>query len=818
MTPGIEFPRKPFLTTQASQSNMKLTSKVTLLLVGVIATTFVINFFVLNTTVMSQFVQYEREAAVQNANRVMQAIEREASFLQTTATDWAYWTDTYDFVSGKPSDYADQNLMDATLVSLNVNTLFFVNRNGNVHWGKVLDLESEDEISLSELPTDKSWTSHSLVHSPDAHAESVFTGALPTEQGILVFASAPILNSEQEGPSAGTLVFGKLLTESVVAQLAQQTGVDFQLIEPDTSGLPEIGNDHAQPIVLERSEMVLNTFLALRDTAGKIVSVIKTESPRDITLSGSQTLMTALALLVLAGVAMLSAVALGLRVIALNPLSHLTKTVVNIAQTGNLKNRSNMKRGDEIGVLSTQFDAMLDKLEDVNGELGDRLADLNRINAELAFSEARANELAHHDSITGLPNRLAMLEHLDRMIELGRNNKSRCAIIFADLDRFKQVNDSLGHSAGDELIRQTANRIRQVAGPSAHVSRLGGDEFALICENADEAEAICQRIIDCFDEPFSIVGNVIKASMSLGLAAFDSDSLDTADLMRRADIALYSSKDEGRDQYQVFHEGLDKDAVLKHDLMRDLVAALDNDDLYVNYQPLVSPDGRTITGLEALSRWSHPERGDIATEIFVSMAEDTGLIHTLGAWVIRTAMRDAGRWPGMTVAINLSPIQFYHHGFVDQVLAIAAETKTDTSRIELEITENVLMGDIAQAISKLKRLKEAGFRLVLDDFGAGHASLNYLRRIPFDKLKIDRSFTMGIGTTVEDMQIIHAIVNLARALNLAVTAEGVETADQYEFLQTTGCSQLQGFWFHRPMHPNDIDRVISEQQTLIRSA
>jgi len=797
---------------------MKLTSKVTLLLVGVISATFAVNYFVLNTTVMSSFVQLERDTAEQNAHRVMQAIQREAGYLENAATDWAFWTDARDFVSGETGDYAEQNLMVSALVDLNVNTLSLMNNDGKVIWGMSIDLDTEEEIDLAELPNDKNWKSHALLQISDASEDSVFTGMIGTEKGILAVASAPILTSDRQGPSVGTLVFGKLLSDSLLETLAQQTGVNFQLIEPGEVGSPEAVNDGDMPIVIESTNSVLNAYQILRDTTGNPISVIKTETPRDITLSGAQTLLTALGLLVLAGVAVLVTVAVGLRVIALSPLSHLTKTVVDIARTGNLKNRSDMKRGDEIGVLSSQFDEMLGKLESVNGELGNRLAELNSSNTELAASEARANSLAHHDSITGLPNRLAMLEHLDRMIELGRANKSRCAIIFADLDRFKRVNDTLGHSAGDDLIRQAAARIKQVAGSSTHVSRLGGDEFALICSRADQAEALCQRLIECFDEPFSVLGNVVKVSVSLGLAASDENSADSSDLMRHADIALYSSKDEGRDQFQIFRETLGKNVALKHNLMQDLVSALDRGQMFLEYQPLVTPDGATISGIEALIRWSHPVRGDIASEIFVSMAEDTGLIHELGAWVIKTAMNDAGRWPGKTVAINLSPIQFYHHGFVDQVLAIAAETSVDPSRIEFEIAENVLVGDITQAVAKLARLKEAGFQLVLDDFGKGYASLNYLRKFPFDKLKIDRSFTNGVAKTVDDMRIIGAIINLARALELSVTAEGVETADQHRLLQVAGCAGMQGSWFHKPMSPDEIDRLVSERQIQAQSA
>jgi diguanylate cyclase (GGDEF)-like protein len=783
---------------------MNLTTKVTLLLVGVISATFVANFLVLNTTVMSSFVQLENDTATQNADRVRQAIEREAGFLGTLATDWALWTDTRNFVRGEPSDYAANNLIDTALVGLNVNTLVLTNLAGRVIWGMSLDLEIEEEIEIAEMPLDQSWKSHPLFQEPDAGEDNVFTGAILTDKGVMLVASAPILDSEGEGPSAGTLVFGKLLSESVVEILVEQTGVAFALIDPGEQRLPDAANNADKPFVVESSRRSLNSFQILRDTDGEPISVIKTQTPRDITRSGTRTLLAALGLLVLAGIAFLIAVALGLRVIALSPLSHLTKTVVNIARTGNLKNRSDMKRSDEIGVLSSQFDEMLGKLD--------------RVNNELATSEARANHLAHHDLVTNLPNRLAMLEHIDKILQLNQDEGSSGAILFADLDRFKRINDTFGHGAGDDLLRQAAARIKQVAEPTTHVSRLGGDEFALICENADQAEALSEKLIDCFDEPFSIMGNTVKVSVSLGIAAIDSNNVDAAELLRRADIALYSSKEEGRGQFRVFREDMDNRVLIKHDLIHNLMLALDNGDFFLNYQPIVTSDGSKISGLEVLIRWRHADRGDILPEVFIPLAEDTGLIHRLGAWVLKAAMTDAARWPGVTLAINLSPIQFFHHGFVEQVLAIAAETKVDPSHIELEITENVLIGEIEQVVAKLSQLKKAGFKLVLDDFGTGYASLNYLRRFPFDKLKIDRSFTAGLGEAVVDMQIIQSIVNLARALDLSVTAEGVETAEQHSLLKTTGCSQMQGFWFYKPMSLEETDRLMSDPQTLIQSA
>ena len=281
-----------------------------LLLVGVIAATFAVNFFVLNATVMSSFVQLERDTAKQNAHRVMQAIQREAGFLENVATDWAFWTDTRDFVSGETGDYAEQNLMGSALVDLNVNTLFLIDNEGMVRWGMSIDLETEEEIDLTDLPNDGSWESHALLQVSDANEDSVFSGMIGTEKGMLAVASAPILTSDRQGPSVGTLVFGKQLSDSLLETLAQQTGVNFQLIEPGGIGSPGAGNDGDTPVVIESTNTVLNAYQVLRDTTGNPSSVIKTETPRDITKSGAQTLLTALVLLILAGVAVLITVVL----------------------------------------------------------------------------------------------------------------------------------------------------------------------------------------------------------------------------------------------------------------------------------------------------------------------------------------------------------------------------------------------------------------------------------------------------------------------------------------------------------------------------
>jgi diguanylate cyclase (GGDEF)-like protein len=447
-------------------------------------------------------------------------------------------------------------------------------------------------------------------------------------------------------------------------------------------------------------------------------------------------------------------------------------------------------------------------LELANEALAARCAELERTNTALAASEARAIHVARHDSVAGLPNRLALLEQLDRAIWLARADESRCAVIYLDLDRFKDVNDALGHSAGDDLIRQVGARIMALAGPSAFVARLGGDEFAVIHSRAAEAEALGQRLIDSFDAPFVLWEGEVTVGASIGVALLDDDRTEAVEMLRRADIALYVSKKLGRGRYQVFSAWMDEGIGFRHKLVGDLKAAMNNGELELHYQPQVTADGDRISGLEALCRWTRADGSMVSPAMFIPVAEESSLIRHLGEWVLERAMADARRWPDMTVAINLSPVQFLHNDLAGRILAIATEAQVDPSRIELEITENVLIDDVDAALANLTRLKDFGFRLALDDFGTGYASINYLRRFPFDKLKIDRSFILDIGGGADTMRIVHAIVDLARALGVSVTVEGVETTAQHLLLRAAGCTQMQGFLFHHAMPAADVDRLL----------
>jgi diguanylate cyclase (GGDEF)-like protein len=426
---------------------------------------------------------------------------------------------------------------------------------------------------------------------------------------------------------------------------------------------------------------------------------------------------------------------------------------------------------------------------------------MRRTAATIAAGETRLRHLALHDPLCGLPNRIFFGERLEAIIAKVRQGSRTAAVFYIDLDHFKDVNDTLGHPVGDELIRSVTQRLSRTLRGDDLVARLGGDEFAVITSgDFDHAtlQAMATRMIATICAPYSIGNQTIVIGASIGIALIHEHVGGAADIMRHADMALYRAKNEGRNRACIYDSAMDADLLKRKLLENDLRAAIENDGLRVAYQPIVNNSGETVVGVEALCRWTHPERGEIPPTEFIPIAENSGLIIELGEQVLRRACLDGKAWPGIAVSVNVSPLQFRRADFVDVVERILAETGFDPSRLELEVTESTLLGNVDTAELAMFRLKALGVRLALDDFGTGYSSLLYLRRFPFDKLKIDSSFVRSIERAADAAAIVHAVVSLGRGLGMKVTAEGVETAEQHLFLRAAGVHSMQGYRFGRP--------------------
>ena len=434
---------------------------------------------------------------------------------------------------------------------------------------------------------------------------------------------------------------------------------------------------------------------------------------------------------------------------------------------------------------------------------------------QMRQSEVELDRLARQDALTGLANRQALRRALDDALVSAVRRKHRCSMFLLDLDRFKAVNDTLGHPAGDTLLRLVALRLRDVIGEAGQVGRLGGDEFEVVLPNIsskDELSKLAQGIIDSLSRPYTINRTAVSIGASIGIVTSDYDDRTSDDLMRDADLALYAAKAAGKGCFRFFAAEMHEAARERQLMESDLRVALEKGQLSVVFQPSVDASSEAVTGFEALIRWEHPEHGAVSPAQFIPLAEEIGLIDEIGEWVLRTACTEAAKWPqNISVAVNLSPVQFKSHALPATVRSVLSDTDLPANRLELEITEGVFLSNDEHVHEMIGNLKAIGLKLALDDFGTGYSSLSYLQRVPFDKIKIDRSFVSGASDpTSRNAALIRAMVGLASDLKMQTTAEGVETQDELQLVRDLGCSLVQGYYFGKPM-PAEEALVLAEK-------
>ncbi len=426
---------------------------------------------------------------------------------------------------------------------------------------------------------------------------------------------------------------------------------------------------------------------------------------------------------------------------------------------------------------------------------------------ERKAAEAQILFMANHDVLTGLPNRVLFRDRLEQALARARRDGDAVAVLCLDLDRFKEVNDMRGHAAGDALLEQAAARLSAAVRETDTVARLGGDEFAIVQTGGPQpqhAAGFADRLVATVAEPFEFEGEGMAVGLSVGIALFPNDGGDVDTLLKNADTALYRAKADGRGVYRMFEPEMDAKLQVRRVLEYDLRQALAQQQLEVHYQPQAEISSRKITGFEALVRWQHPRRGMVAPDEFIPLAEETGLIVPLGEWVLHTACAAAATWPEhLRVGVNLSPVQFTRCDLPALIENVLRTHHLAPERLELEITESVLIKDVEQALTTLRQLKALGVRIAMDDFGTGYSSLSYLQRFPFDKIKIDRSFIEAMQDTTEAVAIVRAVTGLGQGLKIPVIAEGVETVEQMDLLRRENCDEIQGYLIGEPLALGD---------------
>ena len=426
---------------------------------------------------------------------------------------------------------------------------------------------------------------------------------------------------------------------------------------------------------------------------------------------------------------------------------------------------------------------------------------------ERCRSEQQIAHMAHHDPLTDLPNRILFRERLVHELKRVRRGEI-IAVLALDLDYFKTINDTLGHPIGDELLKLVADRLRSCTREPDTVARLGGDEFAIIMtqlHTSTDVTVLARRIRESVNKPFHVAGHQIVTDISIGISVAPDDGTEPDVLLKNADMALYGAKGDGRGSWRFFEAEMDTNMRARRDLEMSLRSALVNDEFKLHYQPLVTISNNEISGFEALIRWNRSGNRLVSPADFIPVAEETGLIVPIGEWVLRSACKEAAKWPShIKVAVNISPAQLSNRNIVAAVSSALEAAELPAHRLQLEITETVLLQNTFSTLATLHKLRELGVQIALDDFGTGYSSLSYLRSFPFDKIKIDRSFIKDLGVGEEPYAIVNAVAGLANGLKIVSTAEGVETEKQLEILQTIGCTEIQGFLFSRPLPAEDV--------------
>ena len=438
-------------------------------------------------------------------------------------------------------------------------------------------------------------------------------------------------------------------------------------------------------------------------------------------------------------------------------------------------------------------------------------------------AEEKVGFLAYYDSLTGLPNRSLLKDRLEQSLSAARRQGNSVALLFLDLDRFKIINDSLGHSFGDLLLQEVAGRLRSASREQDSVARLGGDEFLIVLaalQKSEDAATAAERIITAMSKQFSIQGHSFGVSCSIGISLFPKDGTDVETLIKNADAAMYVAKESGRGTFRFFTEEMNASIVERLNLEHSLRLALDTSELFVVYQPQISIRTGMVTGAEALLRWRHPQKGLISPTTFIRVAESSGLILPVGEFVLNMACLEATRWcqqlTPIPVAVNVSAVQFRQQNFPEVIRRVLRQTGLPPQYLELELTESLLLSHADIALPVINELHGMGIKLAIDDFGAGSSSLTYLRQFQVDKLKIDRSFISDLPDNADDAAITKAIINLARSLNITVLAEGVENAEQLSFLENHHCDEIQGFYFSKPIGADEFREALRQPASLAK--
>lgn len=763
---------------------------------------------VLSGMLFDKFASLEGRQMRRDMHRVVNALEHDLHELSRTAEDWGAWDETRHFVQGTNDAFVSDKLRKETFVNSRLNLVLFANSSHQIVFGRSFDLEHQRPGSIPQNLSGYLTTHPELLQHSDPRDSSAGVILLP--EAPLLVAICPISSSRYESV-AGTLIIGRYLTPHEVERLSALTDIHLNVYRLDDPQMPTHGKTALAallgnaPFFLQslRSQEVAS-YTVYKDIVDQPALLLVTTSP---CIVGMNSLLLAL---LVAGLVFSLVTMLIIEKLFLSRLAHLSAAIDQVRSSGNLATRLTVTGNDELSNLSDAINRMLMALEKSYQRQQHLIEQLNY--------------QVHHDVLTGLANRVDLEQRIQQVILQAQQPGGWPAVIFIDIDRFKLINDTLGHHSGDRVIQQVVQRFRSCIHPDDLFVRMGGDEFVIVVyhlRHHQQMAQMAQRLLDTLQAPLAFDGYEVFVTASIGISIYPGDGQDSTTLLRHADNALHYAKQRGKNSYAFFSERLHI-ATLDHlALENDLHRACASGELELYYQPQVDLLTGAIVGVEALVRWNHPRRGLLSPGNFIPLAEESGLIVPIGRWVLQQVCRQNVIWqqsgyPPIRISVNVSAAQFYQARFAHMVVSITEESELDPRWLELEITESLMMHDSENVVNELTHLRALGITIALDDFGTGYSSLAYIQNLPIDVIKIDQSFVQAIDvpdsqSTQASMNIIRVTTMLAHSFGLRVVAEGMETIQQYDHLRTAGCDVGQGYLFGRPLPSTVLGELLEAQ-------
>ncbi len=806
---------------------------------------------------LKDFSNIEKKSVTQDVNDIINALDRELLNISAINIDWANWDDTCSFIDNKNKTFMDANLTNESFINLQLNFMIFIDNNNKIIFSKGFNLENHTVENIPIYIIDYILSNPSI--STHTSTKSNMHGIVTILDTHIAISSSPIITSLKQGPIKGTLVMGKYINHKFINQLSEITGLSVTLNPLDTTRFPF--NSYEEIIVKPLDNNSILGYTVIKDLYENPSFILSIHSSREIYTKALNSrfyftffLFISCLILCIVSLKLLDKTVLNRTIeqeVLLNTIPALIYYKDNSLKyiTGNelFSSVFNIKKDEIRGktdfeffpkeqaeiIREQDFSILSSGIPKLNIERQITLPNGNNIwtstskspyvgqdgkikgmvgvtidNTDYKLAEDKIQYLAFYDQLTNLPNRILFNAIVTKSIlDLNKNKDRRLlAILYMDLDKFKLINDTLGHATGDEFLQIISSRILKCICGNAVLSRLGGDEFALLIKvnTKDELHTLCEKITEAVKQPWGINGYELSVTISIGIVLYPTDAEDINTLLKCADIAMYRAKEQGRNHYEFYTSTLSTKAEEELSLESSLLNALKNGEFELYYQPQFDAKDKKLVGVEALIRWNHPKLGILPPSKFISYAEDSDLIIPIGEWVIKEACTQAKRWQQnglhpIPVSVNLSFKQFQQKNLISKISSILKDTGLSSQYLQIEITESMAMQNPEYTLKALHSLKSMGIKIALDDFGTGYSSLSYLKRFPIDKLKIDKSFIKDIGINKEDSEIVKIIISLAHKLNIATIAEGVETEEHLNFLRGENCDEIQGYLLGKPM-------------------